>query len=175
MKKMIITLSAMSLAFGVMATQAQALSWSDPFEGSQYSLVFDDGVSWDASKEVAKAEGGWLATITSAGEKAFIETLLNFDAGLNTLRYSGTVAETGYVYKSGYWIGGTATPPGSKIYMWENGEGLVGANGFTDWVGLEPNGTRDTHMAIHKVSEDGGSFATGWVDDRAFYDPLYTG
>ena len=47
-----------------------------PFGGNTYDLILDDQLSWPEAQTAAADAGGRLATITSAAEQAFIESLL---------------------------------------------------------------------------------------------------
>lgn len=60
------------------------------FNGRHYE-VYNESMSWNAAKDICEAKGGHLATITSADEQAFIESLLE-ESGLK---------------KYHYWLGGT--------------------------------------------------------------------
>ena len=84
--------------------------------GHSYQLVVNNTITWSQAVSAAAADGGYLATITSAAENQFIDNLL-----------SGQSAPTG-----SYWIGltrisPTNTPTGS--FKWITGEPLV----FTNW------------------------------------------
>jgi Lectin C-type domain/PEP-CTERM motif len=119
----VILLSLPSNAFAV------PMTWSA--NGHEYDVILLPGSSWDAARADAQslfASGGWdLATITSAEEQAFINSLIP----------SGTTS-TGIVQ---YWIGGfqplASGEPGGN-WQWINDEGLFWDNGplqgvYSNW------------------------------------------
>jgi len=105
-----------------------------------YEVVLADALTWDQANAAAALRplaGAWhLATITSAAENAFIESLLN-SSSLFPNCFSGTAAGT---ICTGLWIGATSTSIGSNDWTWVTGE----AFSFTDWGPFEPatNGDR---------------------------------
>jgi hypothetical protein len=85
--------------------------------GNSYELISDPDVSWDAARAAAQSRGGDLATISSAEEQAFVESLLS---GANVL--------TG-----GYWFGIREVSEG--VYQNVDGSPLT----YAHWATGEPN------------------------------------
>ena len=95
------------------------------FSSYNYQKIDSPGVTWDAARAAAlllAPAGSWdLATITSAEEQAFIQTLLP-----NPTSLTGTQQ---------YWIGGEQVgevEPGGN-WQWINGEGMF-------WNSVQPDG-----------------------------------
>ncbi|MCU0839691.1 MAG: hypothetical protein MUE49_13365 [Rhodospirillales bacterium] len=83
-----------------------------------YELVLDDTKGWTAARGAAIAKGGYLATITSAGEQGFIVS-------------SFFAVDSGY---GSYWIGlSDAATEGT--FQWVTGEAFSCAN----WGGGQPD------------------------------------
>lgn len=141
-----------------------ALAQSNSYNGSTYFVLPDPAITWsDAEGDapvVCPENDGYLATITSPGEDAFIESL--------RMAY---VNENGG--KSEFWVGGFQDPPDEMTatanWFWLNDEGPIpGTNGdpsgYANWLDLEPNdnygaGT-EQHMAIG-LKDD----IAGWNDE----------
>jgi len=122
--------------------------------GHYYQVVhIDGGISWDDAKAAAEAEGGYLATLTSAAENEWLTTT-----------FGGGTPEGFPAYLDGCWIGGYQ-PPGSAEpdggWTWVTGE----AWNFTNWwPPIEPNNNPDGENAV--VLEHGLLPGTGaaWND-----------
>jgi len=84
--------------------------------GHSYQII-DKKMSWTEAKSYCEGKGGYLVTITSAGEQAFIE---------NFLERKGN--------KSVYWLGGFRASNGN--FQWVTGESFT----YTNWANGEPNG-----------------------------------
>jgi len=88
------------------------------YNGHKYWVVEEPGISWEAAQEIAVNSGGYLATITSPEEQAFIEENLPLVWYL--------------------WIGGYQTAPSndpSANWAWVTGEPWS----YTNWGPGEPN------------------------------------
>ena len=108
--------------------------------GNWYELILQPGLTWSEANSAANALGtGWhLATVTSANENAFVESLLNpgpptFEASCLTSSLVGRVCE-------GIWLGGFSSSNSANDWQWVTGE----AFSFSDWGPFEPfrNGDR---------------------------------
>ena len=115
---------------------------SGAFSGHAYEVHLDSQ-TWNASNADATSMGGYLSTITSAGESGFIGGLMApFTGG------------SGFANKE-FWIGGFRTGSGNN-FTWVNGEGSVGnprigADGY-GWrdIGPEPsNNPGEDYMTIN--------------------------
>ena len=88
------------------------------------------GIDWETASTLCAAEGGYLATITSAEENAFAFGLVSADSSLWYI--------DSYENGIGPWLGGLQ-PPGSVEpdggWSWVTGEPW----GYTNWSSGEPN------------------------------------
>jgi hypothetical protein len=125
-KQILITAIGIAGLSQVSAVNAQSLVQSGSYGADNYEVYSDAGVTWSAAEAFAASKGGYLATVTSAGEDNF----------LAQLDPSGE-----------YWLGGfqnpiTTTDP-TLGWTWLHGDGTFpGANGgsvFTSWAPGEPN------------------------------------
>jgi hypothetical protein len=124
-------------------------------DGHLYDAVATGaGIDWTTARAEAEALSsggcrGYLASITSAEENAFI--LSSFPA----------VAP---FFGNGYWIGGYQDPdttPADAGWLWVSGEPF----GFSDWADLQPDdgGLFEDEDAIHFASSGFGA-AVKWAD-----------
>lgn len=158
------SLVAISLPL-LLSSNAFALPVTWATNGHAYDVVVLEGADWNTARTAAQGLGaGWdLATITSAGEQAFINSLLGAPPT------SGTVQ---------YWVGGFqpagSTEPGGS-WQWINGEGLFWDSGpvagaYANWGGGEPNnvGTQN-HVALDN------RYGWGWDDNDSFLGSVIRG
>ena len=135
--------------------------------GHNFETYYAPEISWEqakicaASKTVGGAQG-YLATITSSAEDAYVNGLKLDTAGDGALRLPGEV-----------WVGGSQLPGQSRPgtgWRWENGEGSIAtldepSPGYSNWLPSEPNDAggfdSESHLAI-------GLFADG--DDPRWND-----
>lgn len=128
--KLLAAMVAASLA--PVAAQATLVPWAG--NGHSYEVILLPNASWSTASADAASRGGYLATITSAGEQTFIQGLLTDNLG-------DSLEE--------YWIGGFqpagSTEPGGG-WQWVTGESFV----YTNWGGGEPNnaGSAEGHLAL---------------------------
>jgi hypothetical protein len=113
MKKTAILICAALMVLGVLG-KAEAVQ----FGGHDYMVFFDRGISWSDASSALPA-GYHLATVTSAAEQSFIESLL---VGLG-----------GEFWLGGFQPAGSPEPAGN--WSWVTGE----AWSYTNWFGGEPN------------------------------------
>ena len=158
MRKLSLMLGVMSLCWPS-AAGAVPIEWSADFGGNgHFYEVVDLGspISWHDAKAQAEAAGGYLATITSASEDAWITTNL-----------LPLVSGSGGSNRLGPWIGGyqdTSSPTFSEPaggWAWITGE----AWGYTQWGagGLEPNNNPAPENYLHYYVQGTGPH-TGWND-----------
>jgi hypothetical protein len=102
------------------SSMASPVQWAG--NGHWYEAFYAPGISW-TDAQAAVTGGGYLATLTSAEEDAFV-------TGLVMANQLGQV-----------WAGGSQNPPDEQVatagWTWENGEGAFGA--YSNWLGGEPN------------------------------------
>ncbi len=94
--------------------------------GHCYRVVsVPNSITWDAASATATAAGGHLATISSAGENAFVFAL--------SLMVTGAWALDSVGGDQGPWLGGRKI---GSTWRWVTGEPWV----YADWAGGEPSG-----------------------------------
>ncbi|MCX7771093.1 MAG: CSLREA domain-containing protein, partial [Proteobacteria bacterium] len=109
-----------------------------PGTGHWYEPVYvPGGITWDAAKVAAEAEGGYLATITSAEENNFVFGLVNDPAYF---------IEIYGPYIGGFQPAGSEEPAGG--WTWVTGEPWV----YTNWNEGEPNNYLGIENALHLLS-----------------------
>lgn len=100
MKRFAIGISLV-LALGVNESQGDMVSWSLATGGNGHSyepVLVPEGITWLDARDAAIAQGGYLATITSASENAFVFSLVSDEAFWSTLARGG--------HRWGPWLGG---------------------------------------------------------------------
>jgi hypothetical protein len=150
---------------------ALPVTWS--VNGHTYDVGILPGADWNTARTSAQGLGaGWdLATINSAGEQGFINSLLGPPPG------SGVVQ---------YWVGGFQ-PPGSAEpggnWQWINGEGLFWNNGpilgvYSNWgSGVstpEPNNDNNLTPDVQNHVALDNRYGWGW-DDNDNYPNVISG
>jgi len=97
------------------------------------------GISWDNARIAAENRGGYLATLTTSTENAFVFNLVDdplFWSVAYDIQGDYTFAD-GPLF-GGYQPDGSAEPDGG--WQWLNGEGLFAGTGtFQNWALGEPN------------------------------------
>ena len=152
-----VSAAALFIAAAPLVASANPVQWKieDGGNGHYYEVIPVAGITWEAANAAAAAsshEGGtgYLVTITSALEDAFVADLI-------------TIGEV--------WAGGKQDPAVSDPtanWVWVNGEGsFPGVNGgtgyvntYSNWSDFEPN------------DEGGGEqyLGIGWTDDKKWND-----
>ncbi len=129
------------VAFPAIA-RAQFAYWSPSAGGNghYYEAVVSPGINWYNAGNLATNKGGYLATITSSEENAFIFALIKTNPGLWDQRPTGN--------SWGPWIGGVQ-PPGSVEpaggWSWVTGEKFA----YSNWSAGEPSNGHGTEDRIH--------------------------
>ena len=159
----------MILVFGWVAVNSTAFASSSPVvkiqweiedggNGHYYEAVSVlDGITWNDANAAATAKGGYLVTITSAEENAFVFDLINDDA------YWRPFYDGDYV---GPWIGGfqptcSIEPDGN--WQWVTGESF---SLYNNWGPSEPNNYKCKESYIH-FYESGDPKSPLWNDTSA--------
>lgn len=114
----------------------------NPDNGHWYRIN-TDSLNWASAQAAAIAAGGYLATITSAGENAFIDNLRQAAGGPMTWIGASDAATEGHWV----WVGG----PENGQQFWQ---GLDTGNGgtaldYANWNGGEPNDSGSSEDAAH--------------------------
>jgi hypothetical protein len=143
---------AASFAFGFTAAIASAAPV--PFGGHAYDLILNDQLSWNGAQSAATTAGGQLATITSAAEQTFIESLLT-DRNPPTGAYFFGLQETSTAGQFAPVGGETSTfnnfAPGEP----NNGVGIEDENVGTVYWTNQPGLTFDRRGQWNDVPESG--------------------
>ena len=163
-------LSGVALAIAILPLTASATYTSTPtlvaegdFDGRHYEIYAYAGVSWHTANAAANAAihidvNGHLATITSAAEDAYIESL----------RASASASEG--LAQPEVWVGGVTDSDCSPVpgcgWNWVNDEGPISTsqvplNSYSNWLSPEPNnaGSGEKHLGVGLF----GQF--GWNDE----------
>jgi hypothetical protein len=111
--------------------------WTGPGANNHWYLAVcvPGGITWSAAKATAVAQGGYLATSTSAAENGFIFSLINED---KFWANDGANNSEG-PYLGGYYVGapGTMNP---NDWAWVTGEPWV----YKNWAAGQPDFTTET-------------------------------
>ncbi len=115
MKKRLLSIVLSEAMAAGMCGTGTAVTADDSAEQNEHRYRrFELGMTWDEADAYCKAQGGHLATVTSAEEQAVIEGLLE----------SGS--------KNHYWLGGQLS---SRKLTWITGETVE----YTHWAGGQPD------------------------------------
>jgi len=122
-----------------LSSVAYAAVWPD--NGHEYVVIAVPGISWTAARAAAQARGpGWdLATIGSAAENTFVESLLN----------------SASTDRAHFWLGATDNVS-EGTWVWVDGTPWS----FTDWWSGEPGDTNNEDYLAYDLRS--GSWA--WND-----------
>lgn len=138
MKFKSIWLAGVVLAVCGTANAAPILETQGTDGASHYEVWAADGFSWADANAFAQTKGGYLATLTTAAEDLFVDTL----------RVGSNSASSGFA-NSELWIGAmqAAGMAAADGWSWVNGEG---AFSYTNWLPNEPNdaGSGESYAAI---------------------------
>ena len=110
-------------------TEAGWTRWEKTAGGNGHlykALSVSDGIAWTRANDLARKEGGYLATITSAQENAFAFQLINSPSFFRDFNGAGPVI-------GGFQPDGAVEPDGG--WRWATGEPWSYAN----WHSGEPN------------------------------------
>ena len=121
--------SGATLAAGLVEQFASPVSDQNGHRYVIYSAGdFDNPIAWPAARDAAAAAGGYLATVTSAGEEAFLQ-----DAFAGSRIFVGVAP----------WIGlSDAAQEGT--FRWVTGPEAGQALGYADWLAGEPSNSGPT-------------------------------
>lgn len=154
-----LTAGALFAAISGAALSAEAVPVFFAGTGHYYELFLDSGISWTDADSAAQSLSylgyqGHLATITSAAEDTFVNSLRS---GLGE-----------------FWVGGFQNPLTEAVatagWTWVNGEGTFpGTNGgpvYANWLGGEPNDFYGPASEQYLAIGLGNQF--NWNDEGAF-------
>jgi len=111
--------------------------------GHTYRVVAKTSlISWDSANAAAQAAGGYLATITSAAENAFVLSLIDDPA------YWAQSANGHGPWIGGYQPPGSSEPAGGFRWVIATGSSTPEPFSFTNWESGEPNNLTTTISGI---------------------------
>jgi hypothetical protein len=137
---------------------AAVVQWKFAVGGNgRYYQAFSvpSGITWDAAQAFALAHGGYLATIHSAAENAFVFALV-YDSRFWTKGYNGTSV--------GPLLGGIKTFSSqnpSDGWRWVNDDGPFI---YTNWAPSEPDNTRGVENRLQFMAADARNRQPTWND-----------
>ena len=130
------------LAMLTQSAQSAPEMWSQ--NGHYYELQILAPVTWTQAKEIAEAKGGYLATITSAEENEFVQSIIGSDNAL----------------VGGFQVNGAVEP--NSGWAWITGEPFE----YTNWMPNEPDDNRHVGYGNENVLLIRGG---QWGDTSGFH------
>lgn len=110
--------------------------------GHYYEVISaPGGITWGAASGAATADGGYLATITSAAENNFVFGLAD--------NISDYVDVNGGDRALGPWLGAYRTGSSPSDFAWVTGEPFA----YTDWAAGEPSNTGGDENNIQYIGK----------------------
>jgi len=128
-----------------------------PATGHYYDFVVFNSQgekSWTISKAEAESKGGYLVTVTTAAEQAFLESL-GMPSGSWWAGGSDAAAE-------GTWRWETGPETGTQFWQGFSNGNTTAPFFYANWLAGEPNSTNEDYLAWNRNS--GGA---GWNDVSA--------
>lgn len=131
-----------SIVFGLALVTGSSVANAEPTQWSGNNHWFEvvtaaGGISWDSAQSAALARGGYLATLTTNAENAFVFGLANA-APSAWIVFGGQFGEVGGPWLGGFQPVGSPEPDGN--WTWNNSEGLFITPGYnTNWISASPN------------------------------------
>jgi len=143
--------------------QAQDLLWTtwaeeDGGNGHEYAVLTEPAL-WDAQQALAEQEGGYLATVLSAEENAFVMSLIRAAA-----LQRPTTSDFASDY---YWFGLFQDPNGQEPdqgWQWLSGE-MLDDCAFVNWGWREPNNEGPVGEDVGCIHKRDGT----WNDGRWYF------
>ena len=150
-KRILAILLALVMALALAPTAALADSASgeySAFNGHYYQVFEPDSITWEEAKQRCEQMGGYLATITSAEEQAFVDSLIE---------NSG---------KNGLWLG-AYRQQSDKEFVWLTGEPFQ----YTNWSAGQPDYSYQTEDMLMLYTYHNSQFGK-WNDltNEGWYD-----
>jgi hypothetical protein len=133
--------------------------WSSAAGGNDHTYIpvaTRSPISWTAAQAAAVAAGGHLATITSAGENAFVFSLIDDPAYW--------IVGGGASHSNGPWLGGLQVSKANEPaggWAWITGEAFV----FTNWEPSQPDNGANTEDYLTFWSNVFPTRASTWNDN----------
>lgn len=138
---------------------AQPQEWSMAIGGNGHyyeAILTDGGVTWSQAFDGAELRGGYLVTIGSAEENAFVFTLIDSPEYWEAHPQGNNM---------GPWLGGFQSPDAREPndgWQWVNGEGGFA---YSNWYPSEPN----NYCGYMNICEDRLQFFGSGANGRSAY------
>ena len=138
-------------ALAALASAASSQLTMNPANGHYYQAVnVPAGLTWSAANAAATASGGYLASITSADENAFVYGLFDPNTFFSDPALNGN--------RLGPWFGGFRLQAQSS-FSWTSGEAFA----YTNWRSGQPDGAGGGDQFTQFYA--GGGLGSTWGDD----------
>jgi hypothetical protein len=158
------TSAAILFCCGAGVAQADPIQWTVAAGGNGhfYEVIgVSGGLTWENARVSAMAAGGYLATITSAAENAFVFDLASGDQYWNH-----------YTNYHGPYLGGYRSAPGSSAWQWVTGETWD----YENWNPPQPDNPEVEHvLAYFGFGEGYGSHLPGTTGIVPYWGDIYAG
>jgi hypothetical protein len=146
---------AVALFSAATIAHAAPTVWSENGHAYEAVLIGTQGITWTAARDAAIAKGGYLATVTSADEDAFVYSLVSGTDAFWTHDSGGN--------SMGPWLGGyqydkLAEPAGD--WRWVTEEPWS----YTNWASGEPNNYSNTEDYLCLFAKNASTGLT-WSDE----------
>lgn len=150
-------LGALALCCSILSAQAAPVQWTVASGGNGHFYEFVvftvlGELNWLEARDAAEAAGGYLATITSAGEQTFLESI--DPPGTDSFWIGASDATT-----EGVWRWETGPETGTQFWQGLAGGSTTAPFNYAKWKVGEPNNAGDEDYATFI----GDGF--GWNDD----------
>ena len=162
---MILAAAALVLGGAATVTEAVTVQWTVAEGGNGHlyeAVLVPSGIYWADAKAAAEGAGGYLATITSPEENAFVYGLASANAALWNVKPNGDSLGP---WLGGYQAEGSLEPAGG--WRWVTNEPWQ----FTNWAPFEPNNTYGTEDRLQLFGFQTAK-GSAWNDFRQA-DPLF--
>jgi len=156
---------SLAICVGTMASAVSSatVQWKSSDGGNDhfYELMAGPPITWDSARADAISQGGYLATITSDAENAFLTAL----------------------YPTQAWIGGSDAET-EGVWKWADGPEGGNLISYFKWRPGDPNDTNGTQNYLHWLGDDGGqmvdsitviglgTYIVEWDTDPNIVDPV---
>ncbi|NOY69715.1 MAG: DUF5011 domain-containing protein, partial [Deltaproteobacteria bacterium] len=139
-------------------TPAQAMQWPAASGGNDHwymAVLIPEGITWDNADIAAQNAAGYLATITSPEENAFVHGLV---AGDVSFWYVDAFNNTLGPWLGGFQPDGSPEPDGG--WQWVSNEPFT----YTNWAANEPTNVNGIENRIEFFGNGVDNYAATWND-----------
>lgn len=130
-------------------------------------VLVGEQISWEEAAALARAQGGYLATITSSAENDFVISLLRDPAFWTDPGSGDGIFRAAGPWIGGYQVRGSAEPDGG--WFWVTGEAVDFPGAWCEgepnnYYGPDRNENRMNYFYIGTEPPDFDTFTPGWND-----------